>query len=265
MADEPVVLTRVDPRGVATVTLNRPQVHNAYNGEVVGALLDGLPRLAADDAVRVIVLRANGKHFQAGADLTWLREVSALPEAQNLAVSRRTTALARALNEVAKPTVAAVHGACVGGGVGLVACCDVAVASDDATFAVTEARWGMAASPIIPQLVAAIGLRAARRYALTGERFDAATAKAIGLVHEVCARDVLDATVAAIVDALLLSPPSALAVTKRRALAAAAAVIDDDLAEHLAREHAAARMSPEAADGLASFAEKRPPAWHPRD
>lgn len=264
MTEEPVVLTEMDRRGVATVILNRPRVHNAYNGEVVAELLDILPRQANDDAVRVVVLRANGKHFQAGADLTWLREVAGQGESENLAVSRRTTTLARSLNEVGKPTVAAVHGACVGGGVGLVACCDVVVASDDANFAVTEARWGMAASPIIPQLVAAIGLRAARRYALTGDRFDANTAKAIGLIHEVTPFDDLDAMVAAVVDALLMSPPSALAVTKGRILRSGAATIGDELAEELAREHAAARMSRQAADGLASFAEKRPPAWHPK-
>jgi methylglutaconyl-CoA hydratase len=257
------VLTEIDRRGVATVTLNRPDANNAYNGEMILGLIETFGALAANAHARIVVIRGNGRHFQAGADLKWLRETSKLSPEANLKASANTTNAVRGLNEFPKPTIALVHGGCFGGGVGLVAACDIIIASDDAIFAITEVRWGLIAAPIIPQLNARIGLANVRRYALTAERFDARQAREIGLVNEVCAAGKLDEAAAPMIDALLMCGPDAIAQTKACALELDRAVIDDDLAERLARMHALKRMTPEGAEGLASFLEKRRPAWYP--
>lgn len=258
-----VVLFSLDVRGIATITLDRPRVNNAYDGEVVRQLTAHTRRCAEDARVRVVVLRGNGPHFQAGADLAWLREVATRSAEDNLEVSRRAATMFGELNALPKPTVALVQGGCFGGGVGLVACCDVVVATEDAVFAITEVRWGLAPDVIVPQLNAAIGRRQVRRFALTGERFDARVAKTIGLVHEVCAAGELDAAAAPIIDGLLLSAPQALVQTKRAAIAESGAPPGEDGLEDLVRSHAAKRRSSEAAEGLASFSEKRKPRWYP--
>src|SRR5919199_3532023 len=262
MAD-PVVLSRTDGRGVATVTLNRPAVNNAYNGEMISALADAVARLAADPAVRVVVLRGNGRHFQAGADLAFLQEAAAMPPEENLEVSRLTVATVTALQRSPKPTLALVHGGCFGGGVGMVAACDMAIAAEDSVFSLTEVRWGVIPAPILPVLVAKARLGAVTRYALTGERFGAAVALRLGLVQEVCASDRLDEAAAPVLEHLLMAAPEALAATKRLALELAGAVPPPDLLERLAREAAERRRSDEAAEGLASFFEKRKPNWYP--
>lgn len=259
---EPVVLCAIDVRGVATVTLNRPALNNAYNAEFLHALIDTCRRLASDPQVRVVVIRGNGAHFQAGADLTWLRALANMDAAANHAASTATAEAMRGLNEMAKPTVALVHGFCVGGGIGIVASCDIVVAERGATFAISEARWGMAATIIFPQLVAAMGLRNVRRYALSGERFDARRAEVLGLVHEVCQPGQLDASAAPIIDALLKIGPEAQALSKLSALRCADALIDAALFARLVDEHASKRRSAEAAEGLASFAEKREASWY---
>jgi len=260
--DQPSVLCDIDRRGVATVTLNRPHVNNAYNGDMVQQLLDGTRALAANDDVRVIVLKGNGKHFQAGADLAWLNDVRTGTPEENLAVSVRTTDAVRELDQCMKPTVALVQGACFGGGTGILAACDVVIASDDAIFSIAEVRWGLHAGPIIPQLAAAIGPRQVRRYAITAERFDAATAEKLGLVHTVCARDALDETGARIVDSILMNGPGAVSETKRILFETSDLYIGDDLAARLAEGHSQQRQTDEAAEGLLSFAEKRNAAWY---
>jgi methylglutaconyl-CoA hydratase len=257
-----VVLSAVDDRGIATVTLNRPQVHNAYDGAVIDGLLDGLERLEADPRVRVLLLRGNGRHFQAGADLAWLRQVAGMTPEGNRDFSVRTTRAMRALHLFPHPTIALVHGACFGGGVGLAASCDVVIASQEARFALTEVKFGVVAAPIIPQLLKAIGLPQLRRWGITGEAFDAARAERMGLVHEVCPTGGLDAAAAPIVDAILRAGPEAVAATKRLTLETAAQMIPDDLVERLVDVAARHRASPEAAEGLASFLEKRNPAWY---
>jgi methylglutaconyl-CoA hydratase len=258
-----VVLTDTDSRGVATVTINRPQVNNAYNGDVISGLSDACIRLGEDNRVRLVILRGNGKHFQAGADLRWLEETAKLDTQTNITVSRATANAVRGLNELAKPTIALVHGGCFGGGTGIVAACDVVIASSDAIFSISEARWGVIAGIIFPQLIAAIGLRNLRRYALSCERFDAWKAKELGLVHEVCEPGQLDAAAAPVIEGLLLSGPEALAQSKRTALALAGQLIDDDVFEQLIRQHSAKRQSAEATEGLLSFIEKRKPHWYP--
>jgi len=264
MAEEqPSVLCDIDTRGVATVTLNRPHVNNAYNGDMVKRLLDGARALAADDAVRMIVIRGNGKHFQAGADLTWLTEVRNGTPSENLAVSQQTTDAVRELNQCMKPTVALVHGACFGGGTGVLAACDVVIASDDALFSIAEVRWGLHPGPIVPQLAAAIGPRQVRRYAITAERFNAETAQQLGLVHVVCPRDKLDETGEAIIDGILMNGPGGMAETKRILFETSGLYMDDDLAAALAESHSRQRQTDEAAEGLSSFSEKRLAAWYP--
>lgn len=270
---DPVLLVDIDRRGIATVTLNRPDVNNAYDGALIDALAQGLERLAATAGIRLVVLRGNGRHFQAGADLAFLRKLTAAPEAENLAFSRATVAAIDALASFPCPTLALVHGGCFGGGVGMVAACDMAVASDDAVFSLTEVRWGITPAPIIPVLVAAIGVRALGRYGLTAERFDAAEARRIGLLHAVCPAGGLDAAAAPIVDGILLAAPDAVAVTKRLVRQTAGLELGGletpglekgaAFREHLAVEAATRRHSAEAKEGLASFAEKRKPGWYP--
>lgn len=259
-----VVLTEIDSRGVTTVTLNRPCVNNAYNAKVLQALIDACERLGRDDSVRVVVIRGNGRHFQAGADLAWLEETRRMDKQANLETSRLTALAMRRLNELPKPTVALVHGACIGGGTGIAASCDVVVASRDAVFAVSEARWGMIASIIFPQLIAAVGIRNVRRYALTCERFDAERAHAIGLVHEVCEPGRLDEAATPIIEGLLAAAPEAIRESKRVVLECAGTMISDAQFEELVAVHAVKRQSVEAAEGLASFLEKRDADWYPK-
>lgn len=260
-----VVLCSLDKRGVATVTLNRPERNNAYNGEVIEALISGVEALAADPAVRVVVIRGNGKHFQAGADLSWLKEMGQLSPLENIEVSRRTASAIQGLTELPKPTVALIHGGCFGGGTGIAAAADVVIASEDAIFSITEARWGVMAGIIVPHLNAAIGVRNVRRYALTCERFGARAAQEMGLVHQVCAEGGLDEAAAPVIDGLLMSAPEALAQTKRRALIEAGLDLSGAHFTELVEEHALKRQSDEAKEGLASFLEKRPPSWYPGD
>ena len=259
---EKVVLSAMDERGIATLTLNRPDVHNAYNSAMIEALVEEVGAFAADPRVRLLILRANGRHFQAGADLAWLREVAGSALEDNVAFSRRTTLAMRALNAFPRPTLALVQGACYGGGVGMVASCDVAIASAAARFALTEVRWGVIPAPIIPQLCAAMGVRSLRRFGITGELFDAEAARRIGLIHEVCADDALDQAAAPIIEAILKSAPEAARASKALVLAQAGLELSDQQVEALAVQAAARRASAEAAEGLASFGEKRDPSWY---
>jgi methylglutaconyl-CoA hydratase len=257
------VTWQIDDRGVATVLLNRPERNNAYDGALVAGLHGALDALGGMDALRVVVVRGAGRHFQAGADLDWLTAVAHDSPEANLEVSRGTAEAVQRLATAPVPTVAVIQGACIGGGTGIAAACDVVLAADDAFFAISESRWGLIASVIFPQLCAAIGLRQARRYALTGERFDAHEARRIGLVHEVRPAAELDAAAAKLVDGILMNAPAATAATKRWLLAVGGGLIEETTAGELMAEHAGRRQGAEAAEGLASFREKRAPAWYP--
>ncbi len=261
MQDSEVTIS-VDIRGVATVALNRPTVNNAYNDELIQGLLDAFRQLAEDPRVRLVVIRGNGRHFQAGADLAWIKSVSAQDEQTGLDVSRKTALAVRGLNEFPKPTLALIHGACVGGGTGIAAACDVVIASTDAFFAISEARWGLAAQIIFPQLNAAMGARNVRRYALTCERFDANKARELGLVHEVCEPGGLDGAAAPIIEGLLMAEPEAVMASKKSIMACAGDIIPDSQLDVLIHEHAAKRRTAGASEGLNSFSEKRDPAWY---
>jgi methylglutaconyl-CoA hydratase len=262
MADA-AVLWDVDARGAATVTFNRPEVNNAYDGDVIAGLHAAIDDLGGRTGVRVLVLRGRGRHFQAGVDLRWSDEVAAASAAENLRVSRLTADTVRRLEALTVPTIALVQGACFGGGTGFVAACDVAVAAEDAIFSIAETRWGLLASIIMPQLADAMGVRQLRRYALTGERFDARAACRIGLVHEVVPRDDLDEAGARLVDHVLRNAPEATAQTKRIARQSAWSAVPDGTYERLVAEHAARRQSDEAREGRASFRDKRPARWYP--
>lgn len=258
-----VVRCAIDARGVAAVTLNRPAVGNAYDGALIDGLIATFARLAHEPGLRCVVLRGAGRHFQAGADLSFLRRLQAVPEAENLDFSRRTMAAIEGLQYFPRPTVAVVHGGCFGGGVGIAAACDIAIAAEDAVFAISEVRWGITAAPVIPLLARRLGPRALGRWALTGERFGAAEALRIGLVHEICPAAELDAEAARVVDGLLMAAPEATAMTKQLVAEAVAASDTPALRERIAGEAAGRRRLPEAAEGLASFAEKRRPLWYP--
>jgi methylglutaconyl-CoA hydratase len=249
----------VDARGVATVTLNRPEVNNAYDEALIQGLHDAMDALGA--GIRAVVLRGAGRHFQAGADLKWIRSVASQSAAENERASRATALAVHRLNTLPVPTVALVQGGCFGGGTGIVAACDVVVAAEDAMFSIAETRWGLMAGIILPQLADAIGVRQVRRYALTGERFGAAEARRIGLVHEVVPAAELESAAEKVVSQLLQNAPEANAQTKAVALDYAWGRIDEPVLERLVVQHAAKRRSAEAAEGLLSFAEKRPARW----
>lgn len=262
---EPVILVERDARGIATVTLNRPQVNNAYDLNVLQTASDGLRELAADEELRALVLRGNGRHFQAGVDLKFQSELATMSKEENESVSHLLTGLMRDFNAFPVPTIALIHGACIGGGTGFAASCDVVIASEDAIFAVAEVKWGAHASPIFPQLIAAMGVRHLRRYAATAERFDAHRAREIGFVHEVCPVGGLDAAMSPVIDSILLNGPAAVRRSKELALEMAGLAIDDEQVTAMAREHAMTRQSDEAREGFRSFVEKRAAAWHPRE
>ena len=254
------VLCSVDQRGVARVTLNRPGVYNAYNGAMIEALLAAYDALAGQN-LRALVIAGAGKNFQAGADINWLDAVRRSSPEENLRASRMTAEAMQRLNLLPVPTLALVQGACFGGGTGLIAGCDIVIAADNATFSIAEVRIGVAGTIIIPQLNDAIGLRQVRRYALTGERFDAQEARRIGLVHEVVPLAELEAAGKRIVGHLLASGPEAIAQTKACALRLAGSYLDEATFVELFESHAAKRQSEEAAEGFAAFREKRTPRW----
>ncbi len=257
------VLWEVDRRGVATVTLNRPQVNNAYNGDLLQGLHDAMDAFGREPHLRIVVIRGNGRHFQAGADLSWISGVAGQSPAENERASRVTAEVIRRLDTCAVPTLALIQGGCFGGGTGVAAACDVVVAAEDALFSISETRWGLMAGIILPQLCQAIGLRQTRRYALTGERFGAEEARRIGLVHEVCPTGGLEEAAEKIIEAVLMNAPRATTATKLRSLASAQAFVDDGTLRDLIDEHARTRQQDEAREGLASFREKRKPSWYP--
>lgn len=257
------ILQTTDARGVATLTLNRPEKHNAFDAALIVELTATLLRLNTDDNVRVVVLTGAGKSFSAGADINWMRSMAGFDEAQNFEDSLQLAELMSVLNSLHKPTVARVNGAAIGGGTGLVACCDIAVASADAKFAFSEVRLGLVPAVISPYVIAAIGARQARRYFLTGERFDAVEAARIGLVHTSVPGTELDDAVNAIVNNLLAGCPKALAACKELIATVTHETHNArDVAQQMtARLIAQLRVSDEGQEGLGAFLEKRLPKW----
>ncbi|MCH2326603.1 MAG: enoyl-CoA hydratase-related protein [Rhodospirillales bacterium] len=260
MTENPLIVD-VAAEGRATVTLNRPDVHNAFDDKLIALLTRELDALDRNPTVGVVVLAAAGKSFCAGADLQWMRRMAEYSEAENQADAEALAALMKTLNRLSKPTVAEVQGAAYGGGVGLICCCDIAIASEATKFSISEVKLGLIPSVISPYLVAVIGERQARRYALGAETFDAIEAKRIGLVHEVTAAEDLQAAVDAMVEALLANGPAAMAETKDQIAGVANRPVDDRLIAAAAARIARIRVSDESCEGVAAFLEKRKPGW----
>ncbi len=258
MTAETLLVSQAD--GVATLSLNRPDLHNAFDDALILRLTEAIRAAAQDPSVRVLVLRGEGPSFSAGGDLNWMRRMAGYGEEQNLADARALADLMQALDTCPKPTVARVHGSAFAGGVGLVACCDIAIAVPQAQFAVTEVRLGLIPAVISPYLVRAMGARQARRWFLTAARFDAAQAQAMGLVHAVVEPEALDAAIAAEIAALLAGGPEALANCKDL-IATVAPPIDAGLIDATAQRIARRRASAEGKEGVGAFLEKRKPAW----
>jgi len=249
--------------GIATLWMNRPMVHNAFNAQLIADIDAACRALGADESVRVVVLAGRGKSFSAGADLNWMKEAAGYTIDENLADARRLAGMLRTLAELPKPTVARVHGAALGGGTGLAAACDICVASEAAVFATSEVRFGIIPSAISPYVVRAIGARQALRYFQTGERIAARQALQLGLVHELPAAELLDDVVGQIVEALLIGGPIAQRAAKSLVGAVAWYPLSDELVEETAQRIARLRSGAEAAEGLSAFLAKRPPAWAP--
>ena len=246
---------------VAVVTLNRPEIRNAFDDGLISSLSRTLRDLESDDSVRAVVLAGAGPAFCAGADLHWMKRMAGYSYEQNLADARALAGMLKALDRMSKPTIARVHGAAFAGGVGLVAACDIAIGTPQAEFALTEAKLGLSPATISPYVVRAIGQRAARRYFLTAERFDAAEAQRLGLLSAVVPAETLDAAIDALLGHLSQGGPGALAAIKDLIRAVSCGPVDEAMIEDTAKRIAEIRVSPEGREGIASFLEKRKASW----
>ncbi len=255
------IITEVDDC-VGLLTLNRADRHNALDETLIAELDDALHRLDDDARVRVVVLSSTGKTFCAGADINALRRAAAQSEAENLADAHDLARLLATLDQLGKPTIARVHGSAFGGGLGLIAACDIALATYDAQFALTEVKQGIVAALISPYLVAAIGQRQCRRFMLSAERFSAADAYRIGLLHEVVpGEEQLDEAIGEIIDNLLKGGPTAQAECKALLRTVAGPAIDGHVSDEAAHCYARVLSGVEGAEGLTAFREKRQPSW----
>jgi methylglutaconyl-CoA hydratase len=252
-----------DTRGVARLTLDRPDVLNAFNEDTIAQLHEAFRRFDSDDAVRVVVLAAKGKAFCAGADIGWMQRAAANDQPANLEDARRFAAMLDSVASCRKPVIAAVQGAAYGGGVGLICCADVAIASERAKLCVSEARFGILPAVIGPYLVNAVGTRQARRLALTMEVLTAKEAQAVGLVHEVAAAEELDAAVERVVGQCLAGGPNALAEIKGLMAQLEVGPVTADVRELTAQTISRVRATDEAREGFAAFVEKRKASWVP--
>ncbi len=246
---------------VATIWMNRPDLHNAFDEILIAELTAACVALDDDPDVRVVVLAGRGKSFSAGADLNWMRRAANNGLDDNLHDARALAKMLRTLAAMTKPTIARVQGAALGGGMGLASACDIAVASAKAVFATSEVRFGIIPSAISPYVLRAIGARQASRYFQSAERIDAARAREIGLVHEAVAPEQLDARVQEIIDALLQGGPLAQAAAKDLIRAVDGQPVNDTLVEETAHRIAHLRATPEAREGISAFLEKRQPNW----
>ena len=248
---------------VTTVWMNRPEVHNAFDERLIDELTRACVELDGDASVRVVVLGGRGRNFSAGADLNWMRRAANNSVDENRRDARRLAEMLRVLAHMSKPTIARVQGAALGGGTGLTAACDMAVAARDAVFSTSEVRFGIIPSAISPYVLRAIGPRQALRYFQSAERIPAERALAIGLVQEVAASEELDRVVAALAAELMSGGPNALAAAKALVRDIAGRPIDAAIGEETAERIARQRATDEAREGISAFLEKRPPNWRP--
>ena len=251
----------INEDGRATVILNRPEVHNAFDEALIAALQEAFDGLGANSEVRCVVLAAEGKSFSAGADLNWKKRMAGYTHEQNMADAKALAAMLHSIATCPKPTIAQVQGPAYGGGVGLAAVCDIAIASAAAQFSLSEVKLGLIPATIAPYVVAAMGERMAHRYFVSGERFSAAKAHEIGFVHEVVEPDELTGAVDDMAATLMRNGPAAMAASKDLIFAVAGKPIDQAVLDDTARRIADIRASDEGREGIAAFLEKRKPEW----
>ncbi|MBC8750990.1 methylglutaconyl-CoA hydratase [Paraburkholderia sp. WC7.3g] len=246
---------------IATVTLNRPDVRNAFNETMIAELTAAFTALDTRDDVRAVVLAANGKVFCAGADLNWMKKMAGYSDDENRADAMRLAGMLSAVYRCNKPVIARVNGDAYAGGMGLIAACDIVVAVDSAHFCLSEARLGLIPATIAPYVIRALGEQASRRYFVTAEAFDCASASRLGLVSEAVSAEQLDATVAQLAQTLCANGPQAVRACKRLVQDIAGRELSDALIEDTAARIAKTRAGAEGREGVASFLEKRPPGW----
>jgi len=258
---EQTVLIQTDQRGIATVTLNNPKKHNAFDDKIIEELTAAFEQIANNKDVRVMILAATGKNFCAGGDLAWMKRMAKYSYDENLNDSKVLARMFKNLNFLTVPTIARVQGVAFGGGVGLVSCCDMAVATPDASFSLSEVKIGLIPAVISPYVVAAIGQRAARRYFTTAERFDAKTAFKLGLVSKVVEKEQLNQEIDKLAETLLANSPTAIVDAKQLIFDVAGQEIDDELIDFTCERIADIRVSANGQEGLTAFLEKRKPTW----
>ena len=244
---------------VAKVTLNRPEMHNAFNEHVISSLIECFDKVENDNSIRVMVLQASGHSFSAGADLNWMQKMASYSESQNLSDARQLSLMFSKLYNLSTPTIAKIQGSAFGGAIGLVACCDIAIASRMSKFCLSEVKLGLIPAVISPYVIKAIGERAARRYFLTAEVFDAHTAKQLGLVHQITGN--LDCALDNLLQTLIDNGPVAVKAAKALINDVANKEIDNEIIALTAERIAKIRVSDEGQEGLTAFFEKRPPQW----
>ncbi|BDX06801.1 enoyl-CoA hydratase/isomerase family protein [Planctobacterium marinum] len=255
------VLYDLDDRGVATVTLNRPEKHNAFDDEIIAELTQLFKRIGEDKSVRAMVLKANGPSFCAGADASWMKRMADYSFDENVADAKKLANMLWHLNTMPKPTIARVQGATYGGAVGLVACCDMAVASKLSKFCLSEVRLGLIPATISPYVIAAIGERVARRYFMTAEVFSARRARRLGLVSETVTEEELDSTIDDLLSNILRNGPQAVAAAKQLIFDVENQPCEEEVIEKTCLRIATVRVSEEGQEGLSAFLEKRKPNW----
>lgn len=254
-------LLKIIQNNIISLTLNRPDIHNAFDDKLIQEFIIALDNIHNDKNIRAVIIAANGKNFCAGADLNWMQRMANYSYEENLADAQQLATLMYKLNALNKPTIALVQGGTYGGGVGLVACCDIAIAATNANFCLSEVKIGLIPSVISPYIIAAVGERAARRYFLTAERFNAETAQQFGLIHTVVEEDKLRETGEQVIQHLLQNSPAAILAAKQLIKDISNKNIDAKLIEDTAKRIAKIRVSPEGKEGLSAFLEKRKPKW----
>ena len=255
------IITDIDDHGVAQVRLNNPDKHNAFDDEIIGELTEAFVAIVDNSNVRVMVLGSEGKSFSAGADLEWMKRMASYSYDENLRDASALALMLKTLNEIPQPTIARVQGAAFGGAVGLVSCCDMAVAASAASFSLSEVKIGLVPATISPYVIAAIGQRAARRYFVTAERFDAHRALQLGLVNEVVDAEQLDQEIDRLINTLLANGPEAVTGAKQLVFDVAGKPIDQQLIDATCETIAAIRVSEQGQEGLQAFLERRKPQW----
>ncbi len=261
MTDFTTVQLEMDPRGFATLWLNRPEKNNAFNAEMIRELVLAIDQVQSDKSLRFLLLRGRGKHFCAGADLAWMQQSAKLDFDANLTDARELAEMMYSLYHLKLPTLAVVQGAAFGGAVGLIACCDMAIGAQDAQLSLSEVRIGLAPAVISPFVAKAIGERAARRYSMTGERFSGERARDLGLLSETYAAEALDDNLCGWIDTLLLNSPQAMRASKDLMREASSGSLNPALRRYTENSIARIRVSPEGQEGLNAFLEKRKPNW----